>query len=176
MSASTSAYELPAPPADQHIDFTAEHLDYVSPEGIEAIAAVGVTAVLLPGAVVFLGLSRFAPAARLLEAGVHVALSTDFNPGTCYSENLWLMGSIASSYMKMQATDVIRAMTVEAARALAMEADVGTLEPGNRGDLLVLDAQRHQAIPYHLGANPVLAVVKDGRVVVEKLLGNPISR
>ena len=155
---------------------SAEHLDYVSPEGIEAIAAVGVTAVLLPGAVVFLGLSRFAPATRLLEAGVHVALSTDFNPGTCYSENLWLMGSIASSYMKMQATDVIRAMTVEAARALAMEADVGTLEPGNRGDLLVLDAQRHQAIPYHLGANPVLAVVKDGRVVVEKLLGNPISR
>ena len=116
---------------------------------------------------VFLGRSRFAPAARLLEAGVHVALSTDFNPGTCYSENLWLMGSIASSYMKMEVTDVIRAMTVEAARALATEAGIGSLEPGKRGDLLILDAQRHQAIPYHLGTNPVMVVVKDGRVVVE---------
>ena len=133
---------------------SAEHLDYVSPAGIEAMAAAGVTAVLLPGAVVFLGRSRFAPAARLLEAGVRVALSTDFNPGTCYSENLWLMGSIASSYMKMEVTDVIRAMTVEAARALAMEAEVGSLEPGRRGDLLVLDAQKHQADPVSPGGEP----------------------
>jgi len=143
-----------------------EHIDYVSEQGMVALAETGVTAVLLPGAVVFLGLTRFAPARRLLEAGVRVALSTDLNPGTCYTENLWLIGTIASSYLHMEAAEVILACTRHAAHALALEDQVGSLEPGKRADLLLLDAHSHLELPYHMGANPVRAVFKDGAEVV----------
>ncbi len=149
----------PAPPA------SADHLDHVSDAGIAALAAAGVTAVLLPGAVFFLGLSAYAPARRLIEAGVRVALSTDLNPGTCYTENVFLMGTIASTHMKMTAAEVVRALTLNAAHAVGLADEVGSLEVGKRADLLVLDTTSHLTIPYHWGIDPVATVIKDGVVV-----------
>lgn len=146
---------------------SADHLDHVSDQGIAALAAAGVTAVLLPGAVFSLGLHEYAPARRLLEAGVRVALSTDFNPGTCYTENVFLMGTIASTYMKMTAPEVLLALTINAAHALGLAEDLGSLEVGKRADILVLDTTSHLTIPYHWGVNPVATVVKDGVIVIE---------
>lgn len=146
---------------------SADHLDHVSGTGIAALAGAGVTAVLLPGAVFFLGLHEYAPARRLLDAGVRVALSTDFNPGTCYTENVFLMGTIASTHMKMNAAEVILALTLNAAHAVGLADEVGSLEVGKRGDLLILDATSHLSVPYHWGVNPVATVIKDGAVAVE---------
>jgi len=145
---------------------SADHLDHVSNTGIAALAAAHVTAVLLPGAVFFLGLTEYAPARRLLDAGVRVALSTDFNPGTCYTENVFLMGTIASTHMKMSAAEVILALTLNAAHAVDLGGEVGSLEVGKRGDMLILDASSHLGIPYHWGVNPVATVIKDGVVIV----------
>ncbi|MHB9150429.1 MAG: imidazolonepropionase [Thermoleophilia bacterium] len=147
---------------------SADHLDHVSDAGIDALAAAGVTAVLLPGAVFFLGLHEYAPARRLLEAGVRVALSTDFNPGTCYTENVFLMGTIASTQMKMDVTEVTLGLTLNAAHAVGMAHEVGSLEVGKRADILILDSANHLSIPYHWGVNPVTVVMKDGMVVAER--------
>lgn len=150
---------------------SAEHLDYVDEAGIAALAGAGVTAVLLPGAVFFLGRTHYAPARALLEAGVSVALSTDFNPGTCYSENPFLMGTIASCYMGLSAAEVLLGLTRRAAGALGMEEQVGSLAPGRCADILIMDTEDYLELPYHFGVNPVAAVIKDGRMVRERLAG-----
>ena len=121
---------------------------------------------LLPGAVFFLGLHDYAPARRLLAAGVRVALSTDFNPGTCYTENVFLIGTIASTHLRMRVAEVLPALTLHAAHAVGLADQVGSLEVGKRADLLILDTTSHLTIPYHWGINPVSLVIKDGVVVV----------
>ncbi|MBU2602924.1 MAG: imidazolonepropionase [Actinobacteria bacterium] len=152
---------------------SADHLDHISEAGIAAMAEAGVTGVLLPGAVFFLGLHDFAPARRMIEGGMRIALSTDFNPGTCFSENVFLMGTLASSYLRMTVDEVIPALTYNAACAIAMEDQIGSLEVGKRADVLVLDVESHLAIPYHWGVNPVATVIKDGRVLLERHATNP---
>ena len=99
---------------------------------------------------------------------MRVALSTDCNPGTCNTENVFLMGTIASSQMGMRVDEVVRALTIEAAHAVGLAHDIGSLEPGKRADLVVLDATSHLSIPYHWGIDPVAVVVKDGQIVCER--------
>jgi imidazolonepropionase len=147
---------------------SAEHLDKVSAQGIEALADAGVVAVLVPGAVFFLGLKEYAPARSLLAAGVPVALATDLNPGTCYSENPFLMGTIASCYMGLSAEEVVLGLTRNAAAALELSGEVGLLAPGARADAIVLEFSSHLEIPYHFGINPTVTVVKDGRVLIQE--------
>lgn len=147
---------------------SAGHLDRVGQAAITALAAAGVVAVLLPGAVFFLGSNAWAPARELIAAGIPVALSTDLNPGTCYSENPFLMGTIASCYLGMTAEEVLLGLTWNAALALAMEGEVGSLAPGKRADILILDTGSYLDLPYHFGINQVASVVKEGRVVVEE--------
>jgi imidazolonepropionase len=96
-----------------------------------------------------------------------VALSTDFNPGTCFTENVFLMGTIASCYMGMRVEEVIRGLTLDAARALGVEREVGSLEVGKEADVVILDVERYETIPYHFGVDPVRVVVKAGEVVWE---------
>jgi imidazolonepropionase len=144
---------------------SADHLEFVSDSGIAALAGAGVTAVLLPGATFFLDSGRFAPARRLLDSGVHIALSTDFNPGTSPSENLWLMATMGCCSLHMTAAEVIRGITCEAARALDLGKEVGSLEVGKRADILILELKKHTEIPYHYGINPVLKVFKSGKYV-----------
>ncbi len=150
-----------------------DHLDRISDAGIEALAAPEgdkrvPVAVLLPGATFFLGEGGQAPARRLLDAGARVALSTDLNPGSSPTENLWLMGTMGCSQLKMTADEVIRAMTIEAAAALALDDQVGSLEVGKKADILILDCQRDVQIPYRYGMNPVWRVFKDGKLVLKR--------
>lgn len=144
---------------------SADHLDHIGGAGMAAMAAAGVPAVLLPGAVAFLGLRRFAPAGELLAAGVPVALSTDFNPGSCHCRNPYIVMTLASSYLHMSLAGVLRGYTCVAARALRLEDEVGGLRPGMRADVLVLDVPSAEQIPYDFGAAPVAMVVKGGKVV-----------
>jgi imidazolonepropionase len=161
-----------------------DHLDLVSEEGIAALAgawsqATGTgtpslhgsrrapVAVMLPGATFFLGEGGLAPARSLLDAGVRVALSTDFNPGSSPTQNLWLMATMGCSQLGMSAAEVIRGITIEAAAALGLENEVGGLEIGKRADILILEHRRYVEIPYRYGMNPVWCVYKDGKLVVK---------
>jgi len=156
-----------------------DHLDHISEAGIAALVPTPEkprvpVAVLLPGATFFLGEGGHAPARRLLEAGARVALSTDFNPGSSPTENLWLMATMGCSQLRMSAEEVILAITIEAAAALAIENEVGSLEVGKKADILILDETRYVEIPYRYGMNPVARVYKSGKLVVQRERGSII--
>jgi imidazolonepropionase len=143
---------------------SADHLLCVTEAGIDALAAAGTVATLLPGTAFFLGMP-YAPARRLLERGVTVALASDCNPGTCPSENLPLAGAMACTQMKMRPGEVVTALTRGAAAALGRSDRLGSLEPGKQADLLICDVPDYRHLFYHFGVNHVGRVVKRGRVV-----------
>ncbi len=148
---------------------SADHLVCVSEGGVEAMAGAGVAAVLLPGTTLSLGGTSYAPARRLIEAGVPVALATDCNPGSSMTESLQMIMSLASMVMRMTPAEAITAVTVNAAYVCGVEGVAGTLEPGKSCDLVVWQVDDHRAIPYHYGINLVSRVVVSGRVVREDL-------
>ena len=145
--------------------FSADHLIAVSPRGVAALAAAGVTAVLLPGTSFFLMKHRWAPARRLIEAGVPVALATDCNPGSSHTESMPMVVTLAVFELGLTVEEALTAATLNAACALALGGEIGSIEPGKRADLLLLDAPNLLHLAYHFGVNPVAAVVKGGRVV-----------
>ena len=146
---------------------SADHLEFASVDGIRALADAGTTAVLLPGATLFLGQSARPPARALLDAGVPVALATDCNPGTCPTENLSLMLTLGMSLLRLQPDEALRAVTCHAARAIGRADVAGTLAVGRPADLVVFDVPSHRHLPYHFGVNHARTVVKGGRVVWE---------
>ncbi len=143
---------------------SADHLEHVSDEGVEALAEAGTVAVLLPGATLFLGHDDRAPARRLIDAGVRVALATDCNPGTCMTENLLLMLTLGMSRLGMSAREVLEAVTVHAAHAVGRGDTAGQLVAGRPADVAVFDVPSHHHLPYHFGVQHTRAVLKDGRV------------
>ena len=150
-----------------------DHLDHVADAGIAALTTVpggkrAPVAVLLPGATFFLGEGGCAPARKMLDLGVRVALSTDFNPGSSPTQNLWLMATMGCSQLRMTAEEVIRAITIESAAAIAVDDEVGSLEVGKKADIVILDYSRGAEVPYRYGMNPVWRVYKDGKRVVKR--------
>jgi imidazolonepropionase len=147
---------------------SADHLVCVSDNGIRALAEAGVIGVLLPGTTLSLGSTVYAPARRMIDEGVPVALATDCNPGSSMTESLQIIVSLASMMLRMAPAEAITAVTVNAAHAAAAGGDVGSLEPGKLADLVVWEVDDHRAIPYHYGVNLVRTVVKRGRIVVDQ--------
>lgn len=143
-----------------------DHVVYLDADDIAAMARSRTVAVLLPATTLFLGSDTYAPARRLLDAGVRVALGTDFNPGTSFTQNMQLVLSLAVLKLGMTAEEVLRASTIDAAAAVGMEDRVGSLEVGKFCDLAVFTVDDYRSIPYHLGANQVDTVVAGGEVVV----------
>ena len=94
-----------------------------------------------------------------------MAVSTDFNPGSCPSKNLWLALSIACLKMGLTPAEAVAAVTLNAAWAIDLQAEIGSLEPGKRADVLVLKVPTLNQIPYWLGENPVTRVIIGGREV-----------
>lgn len=144
---------------------SADHLVAVGARGIRALARAGTVAVLLPATACFLGSAREAPARRLIEEGVPVALGTDFNPGTSTVLGLPLVMTLAVARLRMSPAEAWCAVTVNAAWACGEGERGGTLEPGRRADLVIWEARDPREVPYWFGANLVRTVVQAGRVV-----------
>jgi imidazolonepropionase len=147
---------------------SADHLLQASERGIREMARAGVIAVLLPGTAFFLMKQDYAPARKMIEAGVPVALSTDCNPGSSPTQAMNLILSLACLGMKMKPAEALAAATINAACAVGRGHLVGSLETGKQADILVMDAPNYNYIPYHYGINLVEAVFKKGRQVVGK--------
>ncbi len=139
---------------------SADHLEHVAPEGIAALRRAGVVAVLLPIATLYLG-QRPAAARALVDAGVRVAVATDFNPGTAPSAHLPLAMTLACVQMRLDPTEVLKAVTVWAAHALARD-DVGALAPGMAADFAIIDAPDVAHWLCHFRANACLLTVRGG--------------
>ncbi len=143
---------------------SADHLVHATFEEIAALRAAGVVAVVLPGTSFTLH-QAYAPAREMLDGGLEVALATDFNPGTCYCENMQQMIALACQEMRLTPAQALRAATLGGAAAVGLRDEVGSLEPGKACDLIVLDAASRHELPYHFGVNLAAVVVVGGAVV-----------
>ena len=140
---------------------SADHLEWLSPEGVAAMAQAGTVAVLLPGAYYFLRETRMPPLAALRAAGVPLAVATDCNPGTSPMTSLLLAMNMACTMWRLTPLEALRGVTVNAARALGRN-DTGTLGVGQRADFALWDIARPADLAYAIGANPCRGVVKAG--------------
>jgi imidazolonepropionase len=156
MGASRLAAELRAASAD--------HLEHVDAEGMQQLAAAGVSAVLVPTSTLFLRQQPAAPGRALVDAGVNVALGTNVNPGSAMTENLPLALGLACLLNGLTAFESYRAATRGAALALGRQ-ELGRLAVGGPADLVLFGCQEVEHLPYHLGINHAAVVMKAGRVV-----------
>ena len=148
--------------------YSADHLEYASPEGIRKMAEKGVTAVLLPGASFFLSMKKYPPARDMIEQGVAVSLATDLNPGSSMTESLPMMMTMGCTMYKLLPKEVIQATTIHAARSMGREKEIGSLEVGKQADLLVLDIPNYRYLPYHFGVDHVETVIKKGEIIYQR--------
>jgi imidazolonepropionase len=151
---------------------SADHLEFVSPNGIERMAEKGVTAILLPGASFFLSMKKFPPAREMIEKGVTIALATDLNPGSSMTESLPLIMTMGCTMLRMLPGEVIRATTIHAAKSMGREGNIGSLEVGKQADIAIFDIPNYRYLPYHFGVNHVWMVIKKGKVVYQRTLIN----
>ncbi len=145
---------------------SADHLLKVGEIGMRKLKRAGVIPVLLPGTAFTLG-SPYAPARRMIELGLPVAVASDFNPGTCLIYSMWTVIGLAVMKMGLSVEEALTAATLNAACALEIEEEVGSLEEGKQADLVVLDLDNYHQIPYFFGHNPVRVVIHNGEVVYE---------
>src|SRR5579859_352381 len=137
---------------------SADHLDHASDEDLDAMREAGVVATLLPGCSYTLR-SHYPPARRFLDHGLHVALATDFNPGTSYCENMQMMLGLAMSAMGMTLEEALAATTINGARALGLQDQIGSIEVGKRCELAFWSINDYHEIGYHFGVNLVQSVL-----------------
>jgi imidazolonepropionase len=142
---------------------SADHLLFIEAGEIAALAAAGTVAVILPGTAWWMR-SRRAPARALIEAGVPVAVASDANPGTCFTESLAAVAVHACLDSSLTVEETLTGMTLNAAASLGLAEDVGSLEAGKSADLVLLHAPDDRHLIYHWGVNLAAAVVSRGRV------------
>jgi imidazolonepropionase len=143
---------------------SADHLECVSEKGIDALKEAHVVATLLPGVSFFLG-HGYAPARKLIDAGVAVALASDFNPGSCMSFSMPMMMTIACTQMRMTPEEAITACTLNGAAALGLSNRVGSIEAGKSADIAIYNAPNYRYVPYHFGVNLLSKVIKKGVIL-----------
>ncbi|MCC6665174.1 MAG: imidazolonepropionase [Polyangiaceae bacterium] len=146
-----------------------DHLEHVDDAAIAALAGAPrpPVGVLLPGVPFHLAQTDHAPARRLIEAGVPVAIATDLNPGSSFTPSIPMCIALACRSLKMTASEAVVACTINAAHALGRGAQIGSLEPGKRADVIVCDVPDHRWLGYAFGQNPVRAVVVAGERVFD---------
>jgi imidazolonepropionase len=142
-----------------------DHMDHVSNADIAALARHDTVATLVPGANYFLGLKDYPNARRLIDAGVPVALATDYNPGTSPTLSMPTAMSLACTQMKMSPAEAISASTINGAWALRVADRKGSIEPGKDADLALFDVNDYREIPYWFGANRCAMTIMNGAVV-----------
>jgi imidazolonepropionase len=142
---------------------SADHLAAISDDGIAALARASTVATLLPGTMLFLGKTKNAPARRLIESGIPVALATDFNPGTSPTPNLSLVLTLGVSQLRLSVAEAVVAATVNGASALALADHVGQIAPGFSADLALFDIRDVRELPYWYGDNRCVATYVRGK-------------
>ncbi|MGF7056541.1 imidazolonepropionase [Brassicibacter mesophilus] len=146
---------------------SADHLVAASEMGMKMMAENGVIADLLPGTSFNLRTDKYANARKMIELGVPVALSTDYNPGSCPTENIQLVMSFASLIMRMTPEEVLTAVTINSACSLKRENTIGSIVKGKKADIVIFDSPNINYIIYHFGINHVQHVIKNGKIVVK---------
>lgn len=144
---------------------SADHLVYTPDEDIAALGQGATVAVGLPGTPFGLGQQAYTPAQKILAANGWLAIASDLNPGTTWCESMQMVIALACRYMKLTPAQAIAAATINAARALRLDDDLGSLEPGKRADLLILNAPDYRHLGYRYGTNLVKTVIKSGQVI-----------
>jgi len=145
---------------------SADHLMKVSDQGIKEMARAGVTAILLPGTTFFLGDHLYAPARKMINAGIDIALATDFNPGSCHIQSMPFIISLACLYLGLTIDEALKAATWTGACTLNIEENVGSIEVGKKADLIIWDLNTPEEIPYNLTSVPIQNVIKNGSLVI----------
>lgn len=144
---------------------SADHLVASSEEGKAKLRDSDTVAVLLPGTTFYLDKEQYADARGMIDNNGAIAIATDFNPGSCVTNNLQLVMSIAALKLKLSPNEIWNAVTVNAAKAIDVNA--GTINKGDKANIVVWDAPNHEYIPYHYGVNHAQKVIKDGKVIVD---------
>ncbi|HWW58168.1 MAG TPA: imidazolonepropionase [Sphingopyxis sp.] len=149
--------------AARHGALSADHLEHATEDDVRAMAEAGTVAVLLPGAYYFMRETRLPPIDAMRRHGTRIALATDNNPGTSPTTSLLLMLNMGATLFGLTVVEALRGVTVNAAAALGLSAEVGTLEAGKACDLAIWDVSDPAELVYRIGFNPLHQRIKDGQ-------------
>lgn len=152
---------------------SADHLLQASNEGIRQMSEAGVVATLLPGTAFSLK-EPYARGRFIIDNNCAVALATDFNPGSCFTESIPLIFVLATLYMNITIEEAVTALTINGAAALGRQDIIGSIDVGKKGDMIVLEYPSYKFIPYHLGISTIEKVVKTGNLIFDKEKGGII--
>jgi imidazolonepropionase len=141
-----------------------DHLEVMTSKEINLLKGKNIIACVLPGVSYFLNIP-YAPARKLIDNNIPVAIATDFNPGSCMSENIQLVMSLAAQKMKMSVNEIINSVTVNAAASLNISDRVGSIEIGKQADLLIFNMPSYEHLIYHFGVNQLESVIKKGEMI-----------
>lgn len=141
-----------------------DHLEVMKEFDIATLKGTGTIACLLPGVSYFLDIP-YAPARKLIENNIPISLATDFNPGSCMTENIQLIMSLAVHKLKMRIEEVINAVTINAAASLGISDIAGSIEVGKQADILIFDVKDYRELLYYFGVNQLETVIKKGKKV-----------
>jgi imidazolonepropionase len=147
----------------------ASHLLKSNEKGLKAMAETGVIATLLPGTPFCLMLNEYAPARKMIEMEIPVAIATDLNPN-CWTESMQMIITLGCYNMKLSPAEALTSATINAACALQKQDVIGSLEIGKKADLIVFDTPNHEFLPYHFGVNLASKVIKNGKIEVDNNL------
>ncbi len=160
--------QLSETPLEKLLEFgpaSLDHMDHVSDEDLARLAKSDTVATFVPGANYFLGLEKYPAARKFIEAGVPVALATDYNPGSSPTASMPFVMSLACTHMKMSPAEVVAAATINGACALRVQDRKGSIEPGKDADLAVFDVGDYREIPYWFASNRCALAVMNGALV-----------
>ena len=141
------------------------HLLKSNDKGLNAMAEKGIIATLLPGTPFCLMLKDYAPARKMIDLGIPIALATDLNPN-CWTESMQFIIALACYNMKMTPAEALTASTINSACALQRQEQIGSIEIGKKADIAIFDVPNHESLPYHFGVNLISKVIKNGEIVV----------
>ena len=143
------------------------HVEFLNEDEVDALVEAGVTAVILPGCVFFLGTIPYPPARMMIERGMRIAIATDMNPGSAMTESLPFCLTAAAIYCKLSPDELLWSVTLDAARALGLEDECGSLELGKSGDVSLWNVPNLPSLAYHFGSVRAAGTVVSGEVVWE---------
>ena len=144
---------------------SADHLMKIDEKGIKSLKDNNVIATLLPGTTFFLNKNSYAPARRLIDNKITVALATDFNPGSCHIQSMSFIITLAVMKMQMTIEEAFLSSTLYGAKALNMDDEIGSIAVGKKADLILWNISSLAEIPYHIADNPIRQVIKSGNSV-----------